>query len=84
MTKNEEIVIRVEKEEIKKLNELGISPQEVFSKGLYELLRQKYNEYIALDDDIDEFFRDEEFLDFIEPENKFEEIIISENNINNN
>ena len=83
MEKDEEIVIRVEKEKIKKLKALGISAQEVFSKGLYELLREKYEKYITNDDDFDEFIVDDEFKDFIEPKNKMEGIIISDEDIDN-
>lgn len=84
MTKDEEITIRVGKGKIEKLKELGISAQEVFSKGLYELLREKYEEYITSDDDFDEFTGDDEFKDFIEPKNKFGGVIISDDDIGNN
>ena len=84
MTKDEEIIIRVGKEKIERLKELGISAQEVFSKGLHELFREKYEEYITSDDDFDEFIGDDEFKDFIEPKNKFGGVIISDDDINNN
>ncbi|MCK5258732.1 MAG: hypothetical protein KAJ69_04365 [Thermoplasmatales archaeon] len=84
MTKDEEIIIRVEKEKMKKLKELGISAQDVFSKGLYELLREKYGGYLTSDDDFDEFIEDDDFTDFMGPKNKFEEIIVSDSDIDNN
>jgi len=65
MTKDEEIIIKVEKEKMKKLKELGISAQDVFSKGLYELLREKYGGYLTSDDDFDEFMEDDDFTDFM-------------------
>lgn len=84
MTKDKEIIIRVEKEMIKKLKDLGISVQEVFSKGLYELLREKYEEYITSYEDFDEFIADEDFIDIIESKNKFKAGIIPDNDIDNN
>ena len=84
MTKDEEIIIRVEKGKMKKLKELGISAQDVFSKGLYELLREKYGGYLTSDDDFDEFIEDDDFTDFMGPKNKFEEIIVSDSDIDNN
>jgi len=84
MTKDEEIIIRVEKGKMKKLKELGISAQEVFFKGLYELLREKYGGYLTSDDDFDEFMMDDDFTDSIGPKNKLEEIIIPDNDLENN
>ena len=84
MTKDEEIIIRVEKGKMKKLKELGISAQEAFFKGLYELLREKYGVYLTSDDDFDEFMGDDDFTDFMGTKNKFEEIIIPDNDMENN
>ena len=84
MTKDEEIIIKVEKEKMKKLKELGISPQDVFSKGLYELLREKYDGYLTSDDDFDEYMEDDDFTDFMGSKNKFEKIIIPDSNMDNN
>ena len=84
MTKDEEIIIIVEKEKMKKLKELGISAQDVFSKGLYELLREKYGGYLTSDDDFDEFMEDDDFTDFMGPKNKFEEIIVPDSDMDNN
>jgi hypothetical protein len=84
MKKDEEIIIRVEKGKMKKLKELGISAQDVFSKGLYELLREKYGEYLISDDDFDDFMEDDDFTDFMGPKNKFEEIIVPDSDMDNN
>jgi hypothetical protein len=84
MTKDEEIIIKVEKEKMKKLKELGISAQDVFSKGLHELLREKYGGYLTSDDDFDEFMEDDDFTDFMGPKNKFEEIIVPDSDMDNN
>ena len=84
MTKDEEIVIKVEKEEINKLKKLGISAQEVFSKGLYELLRERYEEYITSDDDLDDFMEEDNFKDFADSMGKFGKIIVSDSDIDNN
>ena len=84
MTKDEEIIIRVEKGKMKKLKELGISAQDVFSKGLYELLREKHGGYLTSDDDFDEFMEDDDFTDFMGQKNKFEEIIVPDSDMDNN
>jgi hypothetical protein len=84
MAKDKEIIIRVDKEMIKKLNELGISVQEVFSKGLYELLREKYEQYIASYEDFDEFTAEEDFIDFIESNSKSKDINIYDKDFDNN
>ena len=84
MKKDEEIIIRVEKGKMKKLKELGISAQDVFSKGLYELLREKYGEYLTSDDDFDEFMEDDDPTYFMGPKNKFEEIIVPDSDMDNN
>ena len=84
MTKDEEIIIKVEKEKMKKLKELGISAQDVFSKGLYELLREKYGGYLTSDDDFDELMEDDDFTDFMGAKNKFERIIVPDSNMDNN
>ena len=84
MTKDEEIIIKVEKDKMKRLKELGISAQDVFSKGLYELLREKYGGYLTPDDDFDEFMDDDDFTDFMGAKNKFEEIIVPDSDMDNN
>ena len=84
MNKDEEIIIKVEKGKMKKLKELGFSAQDVFSKGLYELLREKYGEYLTSDDDFDEFTEDDDFTEFMRPKNKFVEIIVPDCDIDNN
>jgi len=84
MEKYEEVVIRIEKEQLKRLKELGFSVKEVFYKGFQELLRQRYDKYITSDDDIDEFCEDEDFGDFIETGNTFRGLMFPGGNIDNN
>ena len=84
MAKYEEVIIRIEKEKLKRLKELGFSVKEVFYKGFEELLRQKYDKYITSDDDIDEICEDDEFCDFIETCNSFRGITFPDRNLENN
>ena len=84
MAKDEEIIIKVEKGKIKKLKELGISAQDVFSKGLYVILREKYDGYLTSDDDFYEFMEDDGFTDFMGAKKKFEKIIVPDSNMDNN
>lgn len=84
MAKYEEVIIRIEKEKLKRLKELGFSVKEVFYKGFEELLRKKYDKYITSDDDFDEIVEDDEFCDFIETGNTFRGIMFPSGDIDNN
>jgi hypothetical protein len=84
MAKYEEVIIRIEKEKLERLKELGFSVKEVFYRGFQELLRQKYDKYLTSDDDIDEFGEDDDFSDFIETDNSFRGIMFPGGNIDNN
>lgn len=84
MSNDEEIVIKIGKEKLARLKELGITVQDVFSKGLYELLKERYGKYVTSDEDIDDLIEDEDFIDFIEKNDNVSNILVPERNLGNN
>ncbi len=54
MTERKKIVISISKDSLTVMKQLGLSPEDIFSKGLHEMLRQKYHEFSLIDDDDDE------------------------------
>ena len=54
MNTTKKVTIQIAKEKIEIMKKLGISPQDVFSKGLEEYLRQRYREFNLLEDNDDE------------------------------
>jgi hypothetical protein len=84
MSNDEEIVIKIGKEKLARLKDLGVSVQDVFSKGFYELLKERYCKYVTSDDDIDDLIESEEFIDFIEKNDDVPNIIIPERILGNN
>lgn len=84
MSNQKKVVIQISKEKLDLMKQLGLSAQDVFSKGLQEVLRQKYREFSLLDDDEDE---DElEWYDFVELTNQMNDIdrFMAKNNVENN
>lgn len=85
MTENKKVVISISKESINLMKKLGISPQDVFSKGLHETLRKKYHEFSLLDDDDEE---QELIIDDIselsEPISELNKIMVNEQDVTNN
>ena len=84
MTNGKKIIINIPKEKLELMKQLGISPQDVFSKGFQELLRQKYREFSLIDDD------DEDELEYIELSDltaslyDVERFMVNENDVSNN
>ena len=84
MTNGKKIIISIPKEKLELMKQLGISPQDVFSKGFQELLRQKYREFSLIDDD------DEDELEYIELSDltaslyDVERFMVNENDVSNN
>ena len=84
MTNRKKIIISIPKEKLELMKQLGISPQDVFSKGFQELLRQKYREFSLIDDD------DEDELEYIELSDltaslyDVERFMVNENDVSNN
>jgi hypothetical protein len=54
MTEQKKIVISISKDSLTVMKQLGLSAEDIFSKGLHEMLRQKYHEFSLIDDDDDE------------------------------
>ena len=84
MTNDEVIKIKVKKEYLERLKKMGISAQEVFSKGLEETLKLSLRKYIADNGLIDDLIEDDDEFDaFFHPEDKFGKFIISDEDIDN-
>lgn len=85
MTDDKKIVISISKDSIKIMKKLGLSPEDVFAKGLHELLRKKYNELSLFDDEDEE---DDLVIDDIskltEPITELNKIMVNEQDITNN
>ena len=85
MNTTKKITIQISKEKMELLKQMGLSPQDVFVRGLQEYLRQKYREFNLLedDDDDDEF----EYIDVsivTKGIKEIEEFMINDNDIANN
>lgn len=86
MNTTKKVTIQIAKEKIEIMKKLGISPQDVFSKGLEEYLRQKYREFNLLEDNDDE----EEELEYVDISllskslKDIEDFMINDNDIANN
>lgn len=85
MTEQKKIVISISKESLELMKKLGISPSDVFSKGLHEVLRKKFHEFSLMDDDDDEdelLFED--FTDISEPLTEVDKFMVNEQDFSNN
>lgn len=86
MNTTKKVTIQIAKEKIEIMKKLGISPQDVFSKGLEEYLRQRYREFNLLEDNDDE----EEELEYVDISllskslKDIEDFMINDNDIANN
>jgi len=86
MNTTKKITIKIAKEKMEIMKKLGISAQDVFSKGLEEYLRQKYREFNLLEDNDD----DEEDVEYIDISllsknlKDIEDFMINDNDIANN
>jgi hypothetical protein len=85
MTEQKKIVISISKESLDLMKKLGISPSDVFSKGLHEVLRKKFHEFSLLEDedDEDELLFDE-FSEISEPLTEVDKFIVNEQDFTNN
>ncbi len=82
---NNKIVIELPQEKLDLLKKLGLSPKDVFIKGLQESLRQRYRDFNLMDDDDEE--EEIELVSFSSLSKDIREIenfMISENDIANN
>ena len=69
------------------MKKLGLSAEDIFSKGLHEMLRKKYQQFSLMDDDDDE--EEDELLvadlsELTDSLSKIDKIMINENDVTNN
>lgn len=84
MVQDEEIRIRVKKEYLDRLRELGVSAQEVFSKGLEQTLRLRLQKYLSPDEFLDDFIEDDDEFDALAfPGDSFGKLMISDDDMEN-
>ena len=85
MTEQKKVIISISKNSLRIIKKLGLSPEDVFSKGLHEMLRKKYQQFSLLDDEDDE---DEllvtDLSDLTESLSKIDKIMINEQDVTNN
>jgi hypothetical protein len=87
MTEQKKIVISISKDSLKLMKKLGLSAEDIFSKGLHEMLRKKYQQFSLMDDD-DEEEEDEllvaDLSELTDSLSKIDKIMINENDVTNN
>jgi hypothetical protein len=83
MKKDEEIRIRIKKEYLDRLKQLGISVQDVFSRGLEETFRSTLRKYATSKEFLDEIDDDDDYDVLVYPEEKLSSILISDNDLDN-
>ena len=86
MTEQKKIVISISKDSLKLMKKLGLSAEDIFSKGLHEMLRKKYQQFSLMDDDDEE---EDELLvtdlsELTDSLSKIDKIMINEHDISNN
>lgn len=85
MKERKKIVISISNESLTVMKRLGLSPEDIFSKGLHEVLRQKYHECSLVDDEEgEEELIYEDVLDFSESHAGVSKFITDEEDIINN
>ena len=84
MAENKKIVISISKDSLNILKKLGLSPEDVFSKGLHEVLRKKYHEFSLMDDDDEEDLIIDDISELMEPISELNKIMVNEQDISNN
>ncbi|MFH1013525.1 MAG: hypothetical protein V1769_03335 [Thermoplasmatota archaeon] len=85
MNTKRKITIQISKEKMDLMKQMGISPQDIFHKGLQEYLREKYRELNLTDTDEDE--DDIEYIEISQISKNIkdiEEFMINDNDIVNN
>ena len=79
------IIIEIPQEKMELIKKLGLSPSDVFYKGLQASLRQKYREFNLIEEDDDE--EDVFWVDVSHLSNEMTEVddhIINDNDLSNN
>lgn len=84
MAENKKIVITISKDSLNLMKKLGLSPDDVFSKGLHEMLRKKYHEFSLIDDDDEDELIIDDISELIEPISELNKIMVNEQDVTNN
>ena len=84
MKENKKVVITISKDSLNLMKKLGLSPEDVFSKGLHEMLRRKYHEFSLIDDDDDEELIIDDISELAEPISELNKIMVNEQDVTNN
>ena len=84
MQENKKIVISISKESLSIMKKMGLSPEDVFSKGLQEMLRKKYHEFSLMDDDDEDELIIDDISELIEPLSELNKIMVNEQDVSNN
>jgi hypothetical protein len=84
MSENKKIVITISKDSLNLMKKLGLSPDDVFSKGLHEMLRKKYHEFSLIDDDDEDELIIDDISELIEPISELNKIMVNEQDVTNN
>ncbi len=84
MAENKKIVITISKDSLHLMKKLGLSPEDVFSKGLHEMLRKKYHEFSLIDDDDEDELIIDDISELIEPISELNKIMVNEQDVTNN
>ena len=84
MTENKKVVITISKDSLNLMKKFGLSPEDVFSKGLHEMLRKKYHEFSLMDDDDEDELIIDDISELIEPISELNKIMVNEQDVTNN
>lgn len=84
MAENKKVVITISKDSLSLMKKLGLSPEDVFSKGLHEMLRKKYHEFSLIDDDDEDELIIDDISELIEPISELNRIMVNEQDVTNN
>jgi len=84
MAENKKVVITISKDSLSIMKKLGLSPEDVFSKGLHEMLRKKYHEFSLIDDDDEDELIIDDISELIEPISELNRIMVNEQDVTNN
>ncbi len=84
MAENKKIVITISKDSLSIMKKLGLSPEDIFSKGLHEMLRKKYHEFSLIDDDDEDELIIDDISELIEPISELNRIMVNEQDVTNN
>ena len=85
MNSKGKITIQISKEKIDLIKQMGLSPQDIFHKGLEEYLRQKYRELnLTNSDDEEDDLECLEITQLSKDIRDLEEFMINDNDIANN